>query len=285
MSMKITLYPDLILAINLLADITILYLTARLTRQPTAWWRLLLAGGFGSAVSLVILILRFHGIIVNYAVSVLAVEILMITIAFSVRRVRQLILLCGCHMVCAVLLHGILYMVLQAMHIEYLPVLMLACLILWLLYQGYERYRSVTHDSSQIYTGLLYWEERSILGQGFVDTGNTLIDPVSGRFVVIVDGKWIQPLLPPAYQEIVGRYLLSGSIDYAYITAEHLYQVRVIPYRTIGEEEGTMLAIQCRKLVISNQEESYKYAPAVIGISRTSIRQGEEYQMILPNRR
>lgn len=282
--MKAILYPDLIWAINLLADMMILYLTARLMRESCVWWRILLAGSFGSAASLIILILGIHGIHVNYVVSVISLEILMIAIAFSIQSTRKLILLCGCHLLTAVMLHGILYLLMQVIHMEFLCMLLFAGLILWLLYQGYARYRMSEHDGSQIYTGILYWDDRSVMGKGFVDTGNTLIDPVSGRSVIIADSTWIQPILPDAYQEMIRRYMLYGRIDYDYMADRQLDQVRVIPYRTIGEEDGNMLAIRCQRLVITNREVCYKYAPAIIGISRTAIIQGEEYQMILPNR-
>lgn len=269
--------------IDLLADLGSLYVTGRLTHTRISWWRLALAGLAGSTVSLGIIVFRLYGIPVNYVVSVLALEILMVGIAYQIYSVRHLIVLCGCQLLTAFGLHGVLTVLMQFVHTGYLLILFLGILILWLLNHGYSLYRQEERNEALNVRGILYWKDAAVTGRGFVDTGNTLRDPISLQPVIIVEGSFICPILPEPYQEMVKQYVKDGRIDYDTIAAQNLHKIRVIPYRTISEEEGSLLGIQCRRLVLIHNGKTFEFSPVVIGISRTVICKGREYQMLLPN--
>ncbi len=103
--------------------------------------------------------------------------------------------------------------------------------------------------------------EQSHLVKGFLDTGNGLLDPITGKPVSIVDKDTANKLL--------GK--------------EDIKNIRYIPYKTIGSKNGVMLCFQIDFLRISGEHECVIEAP-LIGISEERFSSRGECEMILnPN--
>ncbi len=92
-----------------------------------------------------------------------------------------------------------------------------------------------------------------------VDTGNSLRDPVSGRPVSVVDGDVFDRLGDMKRPE----------------------KMKVIPYRSIGQEHGMMEGYEVPEIVIDSGGELLRQQKAILGISKTKVSTDGRYQMIL----
>ncbi len=95
--------------------------------------------------------------------------------------------------------------------------------------------------------------------KALIDTGNSLREPVSGKPVSVVDA------------DIFGR--LNG--------VRLPEKLKVIPYRSIGQENGMMEGYEVPEIIIDSGEGLLRQQKAVVGISRTKVSADGRYQMIL----
>lgn len=92
------------------------------------------------------------------------------------------------------------------------------------------------------------------------DTGNTLLDPVTGRPVLVVDAE-IASMLTGLTQQQLKKPVeaLAGA---------KLPGLRLIPYHTVGQSEGLLLALRIPQVRIGDWEGSTLVAFAPNGLSR-----------------
>lgn len=92
-----------------------------------------------------------------------------------------------------------------------------------------------------------------------VDTGNSLREPVGGKPVSVVEAGVLERLEGVKKPE----------------------KLKLIPYRSIGRENGMMEGYEVPEIVIDRDGEMIRREKAVVGISRTEISADGRYQMIL----
>ena len=86
---------------------------------------------------------------------------------------------------------------------------------------------------------------QSVQGTGFFDTGNRLVEPVSGAGVSIVTKELFQKLLTQEEEMELSEALSEGMIN----NGETLL-LRYIPYHSVGEERGFLPGILVDKMEI-----------------------------------
>ncbi len=113
---------------------------------------------------------------------------------------------------------------------------------------------------SQQYIALeLRFQQKHIALTALVDSGNTLCDPVSGEPVVIISHK--------AATQLTGlsRGQLANPLET--LEKEKIPGLRLIPYHSIGRENGLLLALRLKgcKLAGKEKELLVAFAPAGLG--------------------
>ncbi len=113
---------------------------------------------------------------------------------------------------------------------------------------------------------------------GFVDSGNTLMDTFSGMPVIICDYGRIESILPIQYREVLadGDY---HNIENLITTQDSLSGIRLLPFSTINSS-GIIPAFKADNIYIKGEGMRAKPVKALIGISNNSLK-GEEYGAIL----
>jgi hypothetical protein len=110
-----------------------------------------------------------------------------------------------------------------------------------------------------IYTVVLMENGRSIEARALYDSGNLLTEPVSGKAVSIIEKSAI----------------LS---DWMKNTPE---KFKIIPYKSIGEENGILEGIVIDKLIIQNDDKKVVEDKAVIALYDGKLSKDGKFEMIL----
>ncbi|CCZ03112.1 peptidase U4 sporulation factor SpoIIGA [Eubacterium sp. CAG:603] len=120
---------------------------------------------------------------------------------------------------------------------------------------------SVRKDMELYYDVKITFRGKSVVVRGLYDTGNGLTEPVSGKMVHIAEYKILKPLL-------------EGDEK----AKENIY---VIPFHSIGEEDGIMYGIRMDEMVVLvDDEPKFLYNP-IIGIYTGNVSKRGNYSIIL----
>lgn len=119
-------------------------------------------------------------------------------------------------------------------------------------------------------------------GEGFVDTGNTLQDPLTRRPVVVAEYSLIRDCLPEDVREVLDAAGEDGDCIQAMTTTSWAHRLRVIPFTSIGRPHGLMLGLRCDEVVIDTGYESVNRKNIVIGVYQERLSPEGKFQMLLP---
>ena len=110
-------------------------------------------------------------------------------------------------------------------------------------------------------TVILEWEGRQIRVRALIDTGNHLKEPATGRPVSILDRESAEILLENGWESRRGCFL--------------------IPYHSIGKEQGWMKGVSLDRMIIPSDEGDREIGHPVFAISSGSVNLKNQYQVIL----
>lgn len=251
-----TVYLDLVMLLNFLVDFLLLLGTNRLSGFSPGISRLLPAAGLGAVYSGACMLpqFRFLGNLVWRIICML----LMTGIAFGWNR--------------SAIKRGSVFLLLSmalggaaaGIGTPNFTVLVLCGMGVWLLCSAAFENRA----GQQEYVSIkLSYGENTASVIALRDTGNSLRDPITGESVVVIAGEVAQKLTGLSHAQIqnpletVGAGILPG--------------LRLIPYRSVGNPYGMLLALPFEKCVIDGKVRRTLVAFAPDGLGR-----GEVYQAL-----
>ena len=119
--------------------------------------------------------------------------------------------------------------------------------------------------------------DKEVSFTAFVDTGNTLTDPVSGRPVMVADGDAVATLFPqgegPGREELTAPAQALGRLN----TGRFRGRFRLLPYRAVGVECGLLLAVRLDNVRLEEQDRG----PMLVALSPTPVSDGGSYRALV----
>lgn len=253
-------YIDIFLAQNVLMDMQLLFLTLLLLKEKIIFRRVVVAsltGGIGA----VLILMSGIGFHIAYILFVLALDtgMLLICICCPINHgmtFRKLVM--G-----IIYLHGMVFAYGKLMectarlvgekYAQILVSVVIVGIVLFIL-----AYRKIA-ESRHIYEVTLTEEGENVVYKALFDTGNFLIDPISGKPVSVVEEtditrKWVE-MYPQKY--------------------------KVIPYQSVGREHGVLEGIVVDELIIQKEREQVVKKGAVIALYKGKLSGDGTFQMIL----
>lgn len=109
----------------------------------------------------------------------------------------------------------------------------------------------------------------------FVDTGNSLKDPISGAAAIIICIKDMKSVLPSELYQLISTLSPTDAFE-AISGTVYSGMFRLIPYSSVGIQSGMLLALK------ANVQIDGKKAPKVlIAISPTEVSDGGAYSALM----
>ena len=123
---------------------------------------------------------------------------------------------------------------------------------------------------------------KEIKTKALIDTGNLLKEPITNLPVIVMEHTLLYDILPKEIlnnvEEILGGDFSKIPED---IKEEYSAKLKVIPFSSLGKQNGMLLGIKAEKLIINLKEEKRKIDKAVIGIYNKSLTKNDEYRSLL----
>lgn len=123
---------------------------------------------------------------------------------------------------------------------------------------------------------------RSCQGQGFVDTGNALKDPLTNKPVIVAEYALLKHCLPYEFQQAVEVNANEEALLDDLISTGWANRLRLIPFTSIGRKNGMLLGIRADEVVMTLGSKNVSYKDTVIGIYRDQLNPKGTYQMLIP---
>jgi len=294
----VTIYLDVIWALNLFFDSLLLYLTAIFLKREIKIGRLAAGGFIGS----LIILLSFTplNVYTSHPISKFLCSILMVLITFGYKRMTFFFKALMTLYVSTFLIGGAL----MGAHyfIQYDSELTTKVLvsstkgfgdpISWIFVligfpvawhfsrKNVESMEMTKIQFDQIVKVRVNINNETLIFKGLVDSGNQLYDPLSKQPVMFVSIKNIQETIPESIKKLADdpELLINGSGD---LPEEWQNRIRIVPTRVIGQEHQLIIAVKPESIFIEHKETQYLCEKGLVSFTTKQLSSEDAFQCIV----
>lgn len=113
--------------------------------------------------------------------------------------------------------------------------------------------------------------------KSIIDTGNFLREPISKLPVVVVEKRALKKLIPEYILDNLDEIINGQEVD----LQDYVAKVRLIPFSSLGKENGMLLGIKADAILIETDEKSIVLSNAIIGIYNGILNKTGKYQALI----
>lgn len=281
---------------NLIINYIILYATKRFTRTETSNLRLIIASLIGALYAFAVFFpsLQF---MVKFLAKI-AVSILIVIVAFNPVRLYSFVKQFATFYIVTFVFggaalaffyffdievffgEGIFYIQGLPSLVKLLFVAIILSLILLKFAWGY--IQKIISKERAFIPITIYLNSKRVDIMALMDTGNSLKDPISKTPVIIVEFFALKELLPNNIQDIFLEYNENNLEIISKIMSKATDEIkfRLIPFKSIGLENGMLLGFKPDKVALKD-EECTTISNIVVGIYNNSLSPDNKYMALL----
>ena len=289
-----TIYIDVVLIENLLMNYIILFATGVILKINIKHGRLLVASLVGAIYTIIAYIsnLRIYS---NFLLK-LILSLVIIYIAFNPKNVKKLCKFTLIFYLTSFVFGGaafaLIYIVKPqeilknnglVLNANSLKVIFISAVIAFAIcIIGFKIVKNKITAKDMYCTIKIKLNEKEIETKAMIDTGNFLKEPITNTPVIVVEHTLLYDCIP---KEILNHLenILGG--DFSQIPEnmkeEYMPRLKVIPFSSLGKQNGMLLGIKAEEVAIKNEEESKIKDNVIIGIYNKSLTKRGEYRALL----
>ena len=293
------IYLDVLILENIVINYMILAVTARFSRNRTSSFRLFLGALIGALY--VILILMPDMKIYTSVLAKIILSFVIVAVAFKPEKLLSYLKTLALFYVATfifagagfallffnakggIVKNGIIMTSLPLLDTKWTQILLgliLAGIVTRVLWEIIQHWFIKEKVLVQLYISF----DRKIIGlYALVDTGNALHDPITNMPVVVVEFEALKEILP---EEIRSIFEKAGeddlnSVSTAISQSAWFTRFRLIPFTSLGRENGMLIGFKPDYIEIDNENEKKDVSDVVIGIYNRSLSKNEKYKALL----
>lgn len=296
--MKPVIYIDVLFFVNLLINFVLLYTTAKIGRLACKRLRLSIASAVGALYAVCVFFPRLSFI---YSIGAkLLSSMAIVAIAFNIKGIRlymrsiglfYLVTLCfggGAfalfyftdvgRAVGAVISNGVIYLNLPW------QLLGISVLISYLVIsKAWKALQSrISKDNMYISLSISFGGE-TLKTTAFVDTGNALCDPLSGAPVIVAEYNEFKGILPEEIKNIYENGYENNleKLSEAMCESNLKLRVRLIPYNSLGNENGMLIGFRPDGAAVEENEETRQINDVIVALYNKSLSKDKSFHALL----
>ncbi len=288
-----TIYVDVVLIENVLMNYIILFATSVVLKLKIKQTRLIIASILGAIYTIIAYISDLQ--IYSNIFLKLILSLVIIYIAFNPKRLKQLTKYVFIFYLTSFVFGGaafaIIYIVKPQeilknngliLNTNSLKVIFISAIVAFVsITIGFKLVKNKM-STKDIYCNIkIKLNQKEIETKAMIDTGNFLKEPITNTPVVVVEHTLLYECMP---KEILNHIenILGGDFSEVpeNIKKEYISKLKVIPFSSLGKQNGMLLGIKADKIVI-NYEEEKEIDNIIIGIYNKSLTQRGEYRALL----
>lgn len=106
-----------------------------------------------------------------------------------------------------------------------------------------------------------------------IDTGNFLKDPITKIPVIVAEIDSLDGLFPSEILHNASKIINGGDMD----LGEYASKIRVIPFKSLGKDNGLLLGIKIDKAYIEYQDNVHEIKNIIVGIYNGNLSRSGKY--------
>ena len=284
-----TIYVDVVLLENLCMNYIILFGTGYIIRLKIKHLRILLSSLIGAIYA----ILAYAGIFPMYAniFVKIVLSICMVYIAFYPKNIKGMVkelivfylvsfALGGCAFALLYIVKPQDIFMKDGVYIGTYPIkiALLGGIVGFVVtYIAFKVVKTRMTKNELIYDMVIKIKDKELTTKVMLDTGNMLKDPISNMPVVLVEKNILYPILPKELLENSKNILGGDFKENEDINNEYRTRLRIIPFTSVGKQNGMMLGIKVDEIKIITDVDEVINDNAIICVYEKEFSKRKKY--------
>lgn len=289
-----TIYIDVILIENLLMNYIILFATAVVLKLKVKHVRLILASLVGAIYTIISYVsgLRIYS---NFLLK-LILSIIIIYIAFNPQNIKKTLKFTLIFYLTSFVFGGAAFALIYVVKPQELlknnglvlssnslKIIFISAIIAFIvIIIGFKVVKNKISAKDMYCDIEIKLNNKKIETKAMIDTGNLLKEPITNTPVVVVEHTLLYECIP---KEILNHIedILGGDFSKIpdEIKQEYISKLKVIPFSSLGKQNGMLLGIKADGIEIKDEDEEKKEENVIIGIYNKSLTKRGEYRALL----
>lgn len=287
-----TVYLDVVFVENLVINYIILLATGLINKAKIKHYKLIFASILGAIYS-IFTYLTIEKIKNSITIKIIF-SILMIYIAFRPRKIKKLFKQLLIFYLTTFAFGGVTFFLLYVVKPEGIffvdgvwfgsypiKIAVLGVVLGFvLIYLSFKMIKNGINKKNMLCNIEILFEGKKKEIRAMIDSGNLLKDPITNTPVVVVEKDVLESIIPKEILENLQK-ILKGEITDNSIDAKYISKFKIIPFSSIGKENGILLGIRIDGLKIYIDNETVNIKSAIIGIYDKPLCRTGEYSGLI----
>ena len=129
----------------------------------------------------------------------------------------------------------------------------------------------------------IFFGDKVLKVKALLDSGNMLKDPISKLPVIIAEKEKLKAIIPENFLNYI-EGALGGDIKIdceTDCTQEYLSKVRMVPFMSIGKENGMLTGIRVDKVRIRTEDIDLERDNVIVGIYNRNLTKDNKYNALI----
>ncbi len=151
-----------------------------------------------------------------------------------------------------------------------------------IIYIAFKIVKTRLHKKDILYNIEITLQEKKLSIKAMLDTGNLLKDPISGMPVIVVEKEQLYSLLPTRLLDHIEEWIGGeGEFLNQIEEKELITRFRMIPFSSVGKQNGLMLGFKADQVVIEKEEGTQIGKDVIIGIFNQNLSKDKRYSALI----
>lgn len=252
------IYIDILFAINMLMDLTIIWTAGMLMKERIVIHRILAGAASGAFMYIITLYRPYINGFIQTAVMLMAISLSLI-IAYKPNNMLRLLKLILISVIVSYMAAGMIFAILcfktfytentvaQILNNFSYTILIISSLSIYLIIKlGGKYIRKLNCKKTEYFDIEVYFNNSKACIRALADSGNSLKDNLGGNEIIICEYKSVKSFFPNDIE------IKSDSVEMFKLLSETEIRnkLRLIPFKSLGENNGLLLGLKADKAVI-----------------------------------
>ena len=289
-----TIYLDVIFLENLILNFLILYAVGIETKSKVKFVRIVVSSVVGSAYTVLLYMINndfFHSIIMKILLS-----LVMNYIAYKTNKIKEILKKIVYFYLTSFVFGGgalaLVYVVNTGKISIYngiifgkytLLTIMIGVIVSFIvIIMSFKLVKNKITKKDLVCNIKIIVNDKQIQTKALIDTGNFLKEPITNIPVIVAEHKLLKNIISDEILENIEN-ILGGDLKNISETTrnEYLSKMKIIPFSSLGKQNGILLGIKAQEAIIEQNEEVKQIEKVIIGLYNKKISYKGEYHALI----